>query len=81
MVPGLREAAGTAARAIDTRDRDYLPTFTNYEGRTLLAFAKFLTALCEGRTVVLVVDDLQWADAETVGLLHYLTELLGFARK
>jgi tetratricopeptide (TPR) repeat protein len=76
MVPGLREAAGVTARAIEARDRDYLPAFTNYEGRTLLAFAKFLTTLSEGKTLVLVVDDLQWADAETVGLLHYLTDLL-----
>jgi tetratricopeptide (TPR) repeat protein len=75
-VPGLREAAGVAARAVEARDRDYLPAFTNYEGRTLLAFAKFLTRLSERRMLVLIVDDLQWADAETVGLLHYLTELL-----
>jgi predicted ATPase/DNA-binding SARP family transcriptional activator len=37
------------------------------------AVARYLSALAAGRPVILILDDLQWADAATIHLLNHLT--------
>ncbi len=75
-VPGLGNAGGLVTKASTIRAEGYLPRFVNYESRTTIAFARFLLRLAEKQVLVIVIDDLQWADQETIGLLHYLTELI-----
>jgi predicted ATPase len=76
LVPGLRGLSSVASRLAEVRGRDFLPAFTNYEGRAVIAFAKFLTGLARDRLLIIALDDLQWADPETVGLLQYLAGML-----
>ncbi|MDX1616771.1 MAG: BTAD domain-containing putative transcriptional regulator [Candidatus Promineifilaceae bacterium] len=40
--------------------------------RLFEAVALLCSALARGRTAVLVLDDMQWADADTLDLIHYL---------
>ena len=67
MFPVLRRVPAVAALARDARpvptDRSRRRQFTFH------AMRKLLTGLAKRKTLVLIIDDVQWADAESMGLL------------
>jgi hypothetical protein len=62
----LREAAGRPIRQIDLADAQEL------RRRAFEALRELFTRVAAVRPIVLVVDDLQWADADSRALLHEL---------
>jgi hypothetical protein len=64
--PGLPEVAAVAAAADGWR---------LFEG-----VAQVLLALAEESPVAIVIDDLQWCDADSCGLLHFLVRRLAECR-
>jgi hypothetical protein len=59
-----------------TRYPDLPPPLTGdphfVRARLFEALALLGSALAMGRTAVFVLDDMQWADADTLDLVHYL---------
>jgi DNA-binding SARP family transcriptional activator len=69
LVPGLRELLGDVPTAAPLRpDEERL--------RLLDAVARFLAGLSTHGPVVLVLDDLQWADASTLVTLRHIARVL-----
>lgn len=50
------------------------------KARTFLAVQEYLTGLAAGRSIVVVLDDLQWADSLTLELVPRLVEALAESR-
>ncbi|NOT33552.1 MAG: AAA family ATPase [Candidatus Eisenbacteria bacterium] len=87
MRSGLGDAAEELARLvpeINARLGPYPPisSLAPHEERLRLfdAFARFLRALAAARGLVVMLDDVQWADTGTLGLLRYLLRQLGDSR-
>ena len=74
MIPHLANLVGVTDRIQELRRTGYIPSFAPYQGKTLISFATFLTKLAERRPILLILDDVQWADDDTLGLLSYLAE-------
>ena len=72
LLPELRQLyprLPPAGEATDTAERS----------RLFEAVAQLLLALAEEKPVVLLIDDVQWCDADTCALLHFLMERLAAA--
>ena len=50
------------------------------KARLLWNFAQFVTRLASKQPVVVVLENLQWADASSIELLHFVSRQLGAAR-
>jgi DNA-binding CsgD family transcriptional regulator len=82
MVPepeGTRSAAASAVREL-MAVLDGEATSPDGAGALLERLSRGLGAVADGRTLVLIVDDLQWADRTTRQLLLYLLAGLGGIR-
>lgn len=53
------------------------PTGPGERGRLFEGFTQMLLALAAERPVLLFIDDVQWCDAETGALLHFLSRRVG----
>ena len=60
-----------AARSRRRRDEDF-PEVTAKEGEFVFGFDAWLDRRCAERPVVLVIDDLQWADRSTLDAIMYV---------
>ena len=72
LVPELRQAfpkLPSLAEAADMAERS----------RLFEAIAQLLLALSDEKPVVMLIDDVQWCDAESCALLHFLMERLATA--
>jgi DNA-binding CsgD family transcriptional regulator len=72
LFPGLRDTVAAEVRA--SGDPTELKT------RLLWNFAQFLARLSAREPLLLILDDLQWADASSLELLHFLARQLGRER-
>src|SRR5204862_1265547 len=63
-------------RAADLRDLHSFPTRRSSDLQTFLAVRDFLIALSQRQPVLLVLEDLHWADSLSMSLLSLLMERL-----
>ncbi len=70
LLPELTETR--SPRSITPIDRGVVETNVNDESTLWEGVHQFLIALSQQRSIIFFIDDLQWADASTLGLLGYL---------
>ncbi len=80
MVPTLLAEVAALVPAMATRLAGLPPLSTDFpearQARLFHGLIGLLDALAQGRQLLLMVDDLQWADDASLGFLHYLARQL-----
>ncbi|MGH7470476.1 MAG: ATP-binding protein, partial [Longimicrobiales bacterium] len=62
------------------KPRTPAPDLPDFKNRLLWTFTEVLRALCTHEPVLVVLEDLQWADASSLELLHFAARQLNYER-